>query len=485
MSTNEIVSCGADTKSHFVVSGTLYGREEDLRKMCDAFESVRLGGGVKLVLVKGQSGARSILVSGKADLKHRRDPLFSFSQAFRDLIQKLLDESSLDLEEWRTSLLTALGGLGRVITDVLPELESVIGPQPHVASLEPAENEMRLQMVFAAFINVFCRTGRPFVVFLDDLQVGKSVPSERPYNCRGYTPASSNPTPTPLHFALYCVTQWADITTISLITFLLSEPSTTNLLLVGAYRINEVDDGHPLPIALSRLPPAVADCMINIHLSPLPIAKVTDMLADTFHVERQRIHPLDAGASRVPSDDFAAFVAGVYGRTAGNPFFIVQLFKTLSRDGIVFFDSSVRQWRWDLEALQKLQASETVAASQLLPAANAPATHLRIARRLDAASNDPDASDAGILSSEAVAQYTSGADLADLPGERVLIAKLNFEAGTRMSDASFYDEAMAHFKTGIAILESSVPGDCTEMLQDGKSRAWVDEYPLMFALHIA
>jgi predicted ATPase len=110
-------------------------------------------------------------------------------------------------------ILTALGSNGKVITDVIPELEFIIGEQPAVAELGSQENSNRFYLVFQNFIKVFANFEHPLAIFLDDLQ-------------------------------------WADSASLGLIKNLMLDSSMRYLFLMLAYRDNETDSNHPFTIML-------------------------------------------------------------------------------------------------------------------------------------------------------------------------------------------------------------------------------------------
>src|SRR5205807_3883269 len=103
----------------------------------------------------------------------------------------------------------ALGPNGQLIVTLVPALELVIGKQSTVADLPPEDAKNRFHMVFRRFLGVFARKEHPLALFLDDLQ-------------------------------------WLDRATLDLIERLVTHSEVRHLLLVGAYRDNEVGPAHPL-----------------------------------------------------------------------------------------------------------------------------------------------------------------------------------------------------------------------------------------------
>ena len=106
--------------------------------------------------------------------------------------------------------------------DLVPELKLIIGEQPPVPELPPQEAQRRFQLVFRRFIGVFARPEHPLALFLDDLQ-------------------------------------WLDAATLDLLEDLLTRPDVQHLMLIGAYRDNEVDPAHPLMRKLEAMRKAGGD----------------------------------------------------------------------------------------------------------------------------------------------------------------------------------------------------------------------------------
>jgi predicted ATPase len=178
-----------------------------------------------LVLVSGYSGIgkssvvnelhkvlvppRGLFASGKFDQYKRNIPYSTLAQAFQSLVRPLLAKSEAELRHWRDALREALGPNGLLMVDLVPELKPIIGEQPAVPDLPPQDAKARFQLVFRRFVGVFARSEHPLALFLDDLQ-------------------------------------WLDAATLDFLQDLLSQPDVHHLMLIGAYRDNEVDSTHPL-----------------------------------------------------------------------------------------------------------------------------------------------------------------------------------------------------------------------------------------------
>ena len=245
-------------------------------------------------------GARGYFIAGKFDQFKRNIPYASLIQAFQSLVQQLLTESEAQIQAWKEKLLTKLGENAQIIIDVIPEVELIIGTQPPVTQLGAAESQNRFNRVFGQFIGVFTTQDHPLVVFLDDLQ-------------------------------------WADSASLNLIELLMTDSDRQYLLLIGAYRDNEVSSTHPLMMSLHKI--QTADAVVNnIVLSPLQLTDVKALVSDTLN---------DTQASK-PLAEL------LFHKTAGNPFFLTQLLKTLHQEDLLTYDFHSGAWQWNIQHIQAI-----------------------------------------------------------------------------------------------------------------------------------
>ena len=190
---------------------------------------------------------RGLFASGKFDQYKRDIPYATLAQAFQSLVRQILSKSEAELQAWRDALREALGPNGRLIVDLIPELELVIGEQPPVPELSPQDAQRRFQTVFRRFIGVFARPEHPLALFLDDLQ-------------------------------------WLDAATLDLLEDLLTQRDIRHLLLIGAYRDNEVNAAHPLMRKLDAIRRAGA-AVQDIVLTPLTYGDIEQLIADSLRCE--------------------------------------------------------------------------------------------------------------------------------------------------------------------------------------------------------
>lgn len=313
-----------DVSDTFLVSAKTFGRSRERARILEVFRRV-LQGHREVCFLRGFSGigkssvalgiqdavleSRAYFVSGKFDQYQAGIPYSAILRAFRSLLIEILKEEPAQIEAFRFDLADALGQNGAVITDVIPELERIIGAQPEVSAVAPEEAENRFISTFYKFVRALIREERPLVLFLDDLQ-------------------------------------WADIASLRLVRVLLSGSEIRNLLVLGAYRDNEVGPEHPLSEAIDQLSTRdLAPTIIDI--GPLGPEEVNELIAATLKASTDRTLEL------------ANFV---YQKTGGNPFFVREFLLNLHREGHIRADYESRAWTWDARAISALPAPDQIGA---------------------------------------------------------------------------------------------------------------------------
>ncbi|MFZ1028894.1 MAG: serine/threonine-protein kinase PknK, partial [Limnoraphis robusta] len=309
-----------DISEQFQIPQKLYGREQEIETLLTTFERVYEKN--QLFLIAGYSGIgksafvqelykpitekRGYFISGKFDQYQRNIPYSAVVIAFLELIKQLLAENEAKLIEWREKLLAALGINGRIIIDVIPEVEFIIGKQPKVPEVGLSESQNRFNLVFQNFIKVFLKPSHPLTLFLDDLQ-------------------------------------WADGASLKLIELLMSE-TTPGLFLIGAYRDNEVSAAHALSLTIEEIRKTGAS-INGILLSPLELPTVTQFVSDSLNLRQDEVR------------DIAELV---FNKTGGNPFFMNEFLNSLYVEGLLNFDVSSRKWNYNLEEIQEKSYTDNV-----------------------------------------------------------------------------------------------------------------------------
>jgi len=301
-----------DIPDRLMLPEKLYGRARDVETLLTAFDRVVHSGAPELVLVAGYSGIgkssvvhelhkvlvppRALFAAGKFDQYKRDIPYSTLAQAFQRLIRALLTRSDDELGRWRHALHEALGSNGQLMVDLVPDLKVIVGEQPMVPELPPQDAQRRFQLVFRRFLGVFARPEHPLALFLDDLQ-------------------------------------WLDIATLDLLQDLMIQGDVRHLLLIGAYRDNEVTATHPLMRRLEAIRGTDGAPVQEIALAPLGRDDVCRLIEDSLHCDDVRAAPL---------------AQLVHEKSAGNPFFAIQFLSALIDEGLVTFDHSGTRWQWDL-----------------------------------------------------------------------------------------------------------------------------------------
>jgi PAS domain S-box-containing protein len=492
-----------DASDRLLIPERLYGREREIDGLLAAFDRVVARGTPELVLVSGFSGIgkssvvnelhkalvppRGLFASGKFDQYKRDIPYATLAQAFQSLVRPLLGQSEAALGRWRDALDEALGPNGQVIVNLIPELELVIGKQPPVPDLPPQDAQNRVQMVFRRFLGVFARPEHPLALFLDDLQ-------------------------------------WLDTATLDLLEHLITHSEVQHLMLVAAYRDNEVGPAHPLLRTLEMIRNSGARVQ-EIVLAPLGLDAIGPLIADALRCAPEHARPL---------------AQLVHEKTGGNPFFAIQFFTALAEEGLLALDPVTRAWQWDIDRIRAKSYTDNVvdlmagklqrlsgatqqalqqlaclgnaadvatlalvrgeeeaathaslweavhagfvsrndraytflhdriqqAAYSLIPEGLRAEVHLRIGRMLLASMT---AEQLGEHLFDVANQFNRAAVLLVDRDEKVQVATVNLRAGRKAKASAAYASASVYFAAGMAVLDEA---------------EWGSEYDLMFALRL-
>jgi PAS domain S-box-containing protein len=491
-----------DLPATLLIPERLYGRQREVEALVSAFERVAETGGMEVAIVSGYSGIgkssvvnelhkalvarRGLFASGKFDQYKRDIPYATLAQAGQGLVRRILAESPLALESWQGALKKALGPNGKVITDLIPELERVVGPQQPPPALQPAETQNRFQMALRQFVDVFAREDHPLVLFVDDLQ-------------------------------------WLDAATLTLLESMACQGQHRYLLLVLAYRENEVHSGHPLKRTIDAIRRSGTN-VTELLLAGLERDDVQSFIADALHAEPAEV---------------ADLASLVYEKAAGNPFFTAEFLSELAYRGLLAVRADGAAWTCDLEGIRRERYAENVvdlmaakmvrlgaatrraltemaclgnkakrgtlalvqgspaveerlweaveagvllresdgyafvhdrlqeAAYSLIPEGSRPQEHLRIGRVLRSAL-PPDPSAEQLF--DVVSQLNRATPLLDDQSERALLRRLNVEAGKRARASIAYANARSYLEVAVSLSAAD---------------AWEADYRETFELELA
>jgi len=495
-----------DIPDRLLISEKLYGRAREIDALLASFERVVASGTPELTLVSGYSGIgkssvvnelhkvlvppRGLFASGKFDQYKRDIPYATLAQALATLVRQILAKSEAEVDQWRRVLTEAVEPSGRLIVSLVPEAEFILGKQPPIPDLPPRDAQKRIRQVFRRLLGAFARPEHPLALFLDDLQ-------------------------------------WLDSATLDLLEDLLTGPEVQHLLLVGAYRDNEVSPAHPLLRTLETIRKAGVQ-VHEIVLTPLSLDDVGHLVADAIHCEPERVRPLAQLLHR---------------NTGGNPFFAIQFFTALAEEGQLAFEPVRRAWQWDMDRIRAKGYTDNVvdlmvgklnrlpeetqdalkllaclgntaplatlsmihdgpeqenpdraphaalweavragfvlrlegayafphdriqqAAYSLIPDAHRAAVHLRIGRALLASMT---AAELDEHLFEVANQVNRGAELLVEPDEKAQVAEIDLRAGSKAKASAAYVSACGYLSSGMALLDE---------------REWERRYKLMFSL---
>jgi histidine kinase len=318
-----------DYSDRFQRPQKLYGRERAMETLQAALKRVPQSSGSELILISGAAGEgksalvqalsepiaqkRGYSISGKFEPLAQNTPYTAMIQAFQSLLRQLLTEDESQVAIWRERLLEAVGSNGQVILEVIPEAAWILGQQPAIPKLPPAESRNRFHWVFENFLRVFAQSEHPLVIFLDDLQ-------------------------------------WADRASLQLLQVLMNAPDLP-LLWIGAYRdrasadwsVREVEAGHPLLTTLETLQQQ-GTAITPIALAPLNVEDIALWVAEMLNGDRTVVQPL---------------AELIHQKTEGNPLFIGEFLQSLYQANLIRFDRREKAWQWDLTHIQATQLAES------------------------------------------------------------------------------------------------------------------------------
>ncbi|MCP4159981.1 MAG: serine/threonine-protein kinase PknK, partial [Deltaproteobacteria bacterium] len=310
-----------DISSKFRIPEKLYGRNMEINTLMSAFDQVK-NGKTELMLVSGFSGiGKTVLINeiqkpiikhngyfikGKFEKFKKNIPYYGFIQAFTDFTSQILAEGDEKINEWKQKMLSVLGSNGKILTNMVPLIESIIGKQPDIIELDSVESENRFNLLMQDFIIAIANNNHPVVIFLDDLQ-------------------------------------WADMGSLHLFKLYSTVSEINHLYFIGTYRHNETPDSHPLMLILNEIK-KTGKQINNIFLQPLKINCINHLLFDTLN------HP---------SEDTKPLAELLKNKTSGNPFFINELLKLLYNKSLIKF-SYDKGWIWDMAGISAMEATENV-----------------------------------------------------------------------------------------------------------------------------
>ncbi len=317
-----------DMVSELRIPQKLYGRGAQVQELLSSFERAATQK-PEIMLVSGYSGIgktalvneihkpimreRGYFTQGKFDQFTRTVPYSALVSALDGLIRQILTEPEMQLQAWRTRLLEAVGVNGGIITDLVPKAALLLGSQPSVAETTDSQaSQYRFQNVVLKFLQALSEEGQSLVMFLDDMQ-------------------------------------WADAATLSLVQQWMASPQTHHLLIICAYRDNEVSAAHPFMQMLGVLRERNISIQ-EIRVAALSAGDIAELLHDTVQITSEDDK----------NETIRLLAQEMLKKTGGNPFFVQQLLRTFYEREIIRFDTATHRWLWKHEDVVTADITENV-----------------------------------------------------------------------------------------------------------------------------
>lgn len=316
------------------IPNKLYGREEHVSTMIELFNESK-NGSKNTLFISGPSGigktflikkairplvtTSGIFITGKCKSISKNIPYEPFIEALNQLIGPILIEQKEIKNIWKESILKAVGSNGRIITELLPEMEQIIGEQPPLPVLSGEENKNRINAVLLKFLNVFITSTRVFILFIDDIQ-------------------------------------WIDNTTLSLLKYIIASKSIKSFLLIAAYRDNEISEFHSLTVFKNEIT-SYGIPYTKINLKPLELNSINQMMDETIKADMSKNLMLSEMALKY---------------TEGNPLYLKEFMWKIYSEKLLKFEDSTG-WQWNSKGIINLYESENFVTAMVSRMNNLPA----------------------------------------------------------------------------------------------------------------
>jgi predicted ATPase len=297
--------------------------------------------------------ASSCYLHGKFNEQHQK-PYAAFTEAFEDLLTYIIKHP--DTERERLGAIRQAVKGDNILEEVIPSLSDVTSPEEHDDDLvgkcigydtitTVAKKDIKfLQNVSPGRSRYFSDNYTDAPLSTD--QSGKvTAPGEvsilerrhqTHFRFQAFVRALCNHQPQPLVLFLDDL-QWADAASLELFKALVVDTSSDNLLVIGAFRGEEVlNDDHPLRLVLSQLEVLMLEQGRYQHvvLNDLALSDLNDFVAASLELAPQKTLTLSQVVLR---------------KTHGNIFYSKEFLKHLEAQKLIRYDLTYFRWMWDVE----------------------------------------------------------------------------------------------------------------------------------------
>lgn len=312
-----------DISEKLSIPQKLYGREKELQILVDSFQKACQGSN-EVLLINGYSGigktslvkelhnnltqTKGLFLTGKFDQLKQNTPYLPFIQAFSDAFEYILAEKEENLIRWRKKISEKIGNNASLLLEFFPRLKQILNDIPVIDELSPEEAQNRFYHTFLSLVSVFCSKENPLILFLDDWQ-------------------------------------WSDSGSQKILHKIVTENYTSHILILCAYRSNEVDEAHSFVRTLTSIQNEIGKQLLTLTIKSLDLQSVVSLVSETLHTSFESCK------------DLANLL---HSKTDGNPFFLNQFLLKLYHDDLISFDSQIGRWKWDMMNILKLEISDNV-----------------------------------------------------------------------------------------------------------------------------
>lgn len=314
-----------DSSGIFSIPRKFYGREEELRRLSEAFDEAKKGRG-SCLLFYGEAGiGKSALlaefkhhimlgdghfISGEYQEHQDNTPYSAIIDAINEKIDQILAEDSGKLNFWRAKLDEVQIDKNSAITEILPRLQLIISEETHLTERlrsEEHNQHSRVHIELLHLLSAFSEAGQPLVFCIDNLQ-------------------------------------WADRASVDFFKRLWRDGDNQAVLFLGAFRGSskgpedsvskrfDLPDGTPTPFSV-------------VPLTALSVNNVSSLICDTLNCNQSHVNSL---------------VNVIHEKTNGVPLLTLQVLKQFHEESILEFNTETRQWQWDIEKIRTYDALMSV-----------------------------------------------------------------------------------------------------------------------------
>lgn len=311
-----------DVPFHLHIPEKLYGREKSKQQVLQAFSDTTRGE-KKLLIIKGPAGIgksslikevykpltkeEGYFVSAKFEQFQRTRPHLGVIKIFKQLIQNITC-SERELIKWRQSLQEMGVEQLSLLAAEIPELNEVLDIGPSKSNPSIKEKQVIFAHALKGFIQSVFHLELPLVIFFDDIQ-------------------------------------WADYGSMDFIQSILCDKELNKILVIFAYRDNEINLAHSLYSCLNELNEAGVN-VSTVETNPLLSNDIEALLNDIFRVKNEHV---------------AALASIILEKTGGNPLFIGEFIKSLNEESMLTFDQANGRWLVNINEISSLNVSDNVA----------------------------------------------------------------------------------------------------------------------------